>query len=75
MRGEYRRIDKIYGYEIDDEQYSRDKHYIDEDDYTSRLNDIETDVQEIEEKLENVQGIELIDDVKEMLDKLADKLY
>lgn len=75
MRGEYRRIDKIYGYEIDDEQYSRDKHYIDEDDYTSRLNDIETDVQEIEEKLENVQGIELIDDVKEMLNKLADKLY
>lgn len=75
MRGEYRRIDKIYGYEIDDEQYSRDKHYIDEDDYTSRLNDIESDVQEIEEKLENVQGIELIDDVKEMLNKLADKLY
>lgn len=75
MRGEYRRIDKIYGYEIDDEQYSRDKHYIDEDDYTSRLNDIETDVQEIEEKLENVQGIDLIDDVKEMLNKLADKLY
>lgn len=75
MRGEYRCIDKIYGYEIDDEQYSRDKHYIDEDDYTSRLNDIESDVQEIEEKLENVQGIELIDDVKEMLNKLADKLY
>ena len=75
MRGEYRRIDKIYGYEIDDEQYSRDKHYIDEDDYTSRLNDIESDIQEIEEKLENVQGIELIDDVKEMLNKLADKLY
>ncbi|MDY3369036.1 hypothetical protein [Zhenhengia yiwuensis] len=75
MRGEYRRIDKIYGYEIDDEQYSRDKHYIDEDDYTSRLNDIETDVQEIEEKLENVQGIDLIDNVKEMLNKLADKLY
>lgn len=75
MRGEYRRIDKIYGYEIDDEQYSRDKHYIDEDDYTSRLNDIESDVQEIEEKLENVQGIDLIDDVKEMLNKLADKLY
>lgn len=75
MRGEYRRIDKIYGYEIDDEQYSRDRHYIDEDDYTSRLNDIESDVQEIEEKLENVQGIELIDDVKEMLNKLADKLY
>lgn len=75
MRGEYRRIDKIYGYEIDGEQYSRDKHYIDEDDYTSRLNDIEADIQEIEEKLENVQGIELIDDVKEMLNKLADKLY
>lgn len=75
MRGEYRRIDKIYGYEIDDEQYSRDKHYIDEDDYTSRLNDIKSDVQEIEEKLENVQGIDLIDDVKEMLNKLADKLY
>lgn len=75
MRGEYRRIDKIYGYEIDDEQYARDKYYIDEDDYTSRLNDIETDVQEIEEKLENVQGIDLIDDVKEMLNKLADKLY
>lgn len=75
MRSEYRRIDKIYGYEIDDEQYSRDKHYIDEDDYTSRLNDIEADVQEIEEKLENVQGIDLIDDVKEMLNKLADKLY
>lgn len=75
MRGEYRRIDKIYGYEIDDEQYSRDRYYIDEDDYTSRLNDIEADVQEIEEKLENVQGIELIDDVKEMLNKLADKLY
>ncbi len=75
MRGEYRRIDKIYGYEIDDEQYSRDKHYIDEDDYTSRLNDIESDIQEIEEKLENVQGIDLIDDVKEMLNKLADKLY
>lgn len=75
MRGEYRRIDKIYGYEIDDEQYSRDRYYIDEDDYTSRLNDVEADVQEIEEKLENVQGIELIDDVKEMLNKLADKLY
>lgn len=75
MRGEYRRIDKIYGYEIDDEQYSRDKHYIDEDDYTSCLSDIESDVQEIEEKLENVQGIDLIDDVKEMLNKLADKLY
>ncbi|WP_337531304.1 hypothetical protein [Zhenhengia sp.] len=75
MRGEYRRIDKIYGYEIDDEQYSRDKHYIDEDDYTSRLNDIESDIQEIEEKLENVQGIDLIDDVKEMLNKLADKIY
>ncbi|MDU6361541.1 MAG: hypothetical protein E6590_16545 [Clostridiales bacterium] len=75
MRGEYRRIDKIYGYEVDDEQYSRDRYYIDEDDYTSRLNDIEADVQEIEEKLENVQGIELIDDVKEMLNKLADKLY
>lgn len=75
MRGEYRRIDKIYGYEIDDEQYSRDKHYIDEDDYTSRLNAIESDIQEIEEKLENVQGIDLIDDVKEMLNKLADKLY
>lgn len=75
MRGEYRRIDKIYDYEIDDEQYSRDKHYIDEDDYTSRINAIESEVQEIEEKLENVQGIELVDDVKEMLNKLADKLY
>lgn len=75
MRGEYRRIDKIYGHEIDDEMYPKDKYYIDEDDYIDRMNEIEEEVQEIEEKLENVRGIDLIDEVKEMLSKLADKLY
>lgn len=75
MRSEFRNIDKVYGYEIDDETYSRDNYYIDEDDYESRINDIEGAVQAIEEKLEDVQGIDLIDEVKEMLKRLADKLY
>lgn len=75
MRSEFRNIDKVYGYEIDDETYSRDNYYIDEDDYESRINDIEVAVQAIEEKLVDVQGIDLIDEVKEMLERLADKLY
>lgn len=75
MRSEFRNIDKVYGYEIDDETYSRDSYYIDEDDYESRINDIEEAVQAIEEKLVDVQGIDLIDEVKEMLERLADKLY
>ena len=61
MRSEFRSIDKVYGYEIDDETYSRDNYYIDEDDYESRINDIEGAVQAIEEKLEDVQGIDLIE--------------
>lgn len=75
MRSEFRNIDKVCGHEIDDETYSRDNYYIDEDDYESRINDIEGAVQAIEEKLEDVQGIDLIDEVKEMLERLADKLY
>ncbi|MDA3730032.1 hypothetical protein PBV87_00705 [Niameybacter massiliensis] len=70
MRSEFRNIDKVYGYEVD-----QDKYYIEEADYEDRITDIETAVSQIEEKLEEVRGIELIDEVKEMLERLADKLY
>lgn len=70
MRSAFRTIDKVYGYEID-----QDKYYIEEDDYEDRISDIETAVSEIEQKLEEVRGIELIDEVRDMLHELADKLY
>lgn len=41
----------------------------------SVINDIESDVKEIEDLLDGVGGLDLIDEVKQKLDALTTKLY
>ena len=49
--------------------------YLSKADFEAILDDIETDVKTIYGKLDGIEGIDLIDDAKELLGKLEENLY
>jgi hypothetical protein len=72
-RGRYRRLNHYGGEEIG-EAYRRDEFHL-KDEVTETLDAIENSVKEILNMLEPIKGIDLIDEVKQKLDELAQDIY
>jgi hypothetical protein len=71
-RGKYR---KIYDYTVEDIKENNSDYYCEKDDVISMIDDIETRVKEINFIVDGIKGIEIIDEIKKLLEELAVDLY
>lgn len=76
MSGKYRKDiewEVLAGIDIDDSY--NDNEFYPVDVVKDNLDNIEMDLQDIIYKLKDVEGLELIDEVKKALDELYEKIY